>query len=189
MLHKTASIFLRAGTFYIQTLAASIYKMDKSPLKQSVGEIKFENEVFEVSKAEIAYEIINNTNLLYISAVASHYELHNGKNIDIQDLAIRLLMPTAIDKLKNCLIDFPKSDSNHPEWEKTIFSNIYRFEHLIITECQIYITMADQDFRINLSGKYGEGIDADHSGFEFEATFIAQLNDKIDRNRNFFLPN
>ena len=159
------------------------------PPEPSLGKIKYEKEVFEISEAEIVIEKISENNLLYISAIASHYELHDESKVYVQDLGFSLLMPTTLNTLENCKINFPKSDSNHPEWEKAINSNFYRFEHLLITECEIEITESDEGYQLELSGESGEGIGSNYGGFKFEASLFAQQKDKIDRNKNYFLPN
>lgn len=154
----------------------------------SLGKIKYEGEIFQISEAGIAVEKIRDINLLYISAVASHHELHGEHKVYVQDLSFSLLMPTKLNGLENCKINFPKSDSNHPEWEKTIYSNFYRFEHLLITECEIGITQLAKGYQLELKGESGEGIDSIYGGNKFEASFIGKENKKIDRNKNYFLP-
>lgn len=158
------------------------------PPEPSLGNVKYEEELFEISEAEIVLEKIAENNLLYISAIASHYELHGESKVYIQDLGFSLLMPTTVNALEKCRINFPKSDSNHPEWEKTINSNFYRFEHLLITECEIEITQSEAGYHLKLVGQSREGIDSSFGGFKFEASFLAQEKDKIDRNKNYFLP-
>ena len=153
----------------------------------SFGKVIYEEEVFEISEAEIVIEKFSEKNLLYISAIASHYELHDESKVYVQDLGFSLLMPTTLNALESCKINFPKSDSNHPEWEKTINSNFYRFEHLLITECEIEITELEEGYLLELKGEYGEGIGSTYGGFKFEASLLAQEKEKIERNKNYFL--
>ena len=64
-------------------------------------------------------------------------------------------MTTTLNTLEYCKINFPKSDTNHPEWKKTINSNFYRFELLLIIECKIEITESDEGYQLELSGESG----------------------------------
>ena len=47
----------------------------------SLGKRKYKEEVFEISEAEIVIEKILEINLLCISAITSHYELHDESKV------------------------------------------------------------------------------------------------------------
>ena len=54
---------------------------------------------------------------------------------------------------------------------------------------EIEITETEAGYLLELTGEYGEGIGCTYGGFTFEASFLAQQKDKIDRVKNYFLPN
>jgi len=157
----------------------------------SFGHIEYptgeESEIFVISKAGMALEKISENNFLYLSVTASHLERHGGAEVDVLDVDFILVMPVLFSALTtDQVIDLPKMDSNHPDWERTSYSVFYRFEHFIILSGQIRVRIKDESYKIILEGQVGEGLESDHK-FSFRAEFVAELNNKIDRKKIFFL--
>lgn len=160
--------------------------MDKTiTSEKSLGKIQYNNEIYYISKSELAIEKIDNSKLLYISAIVSHYELHGENNV--QDLSLSILMPlNGNDLLAEHNLN--SIDTNHPNWERKIYTNFYQFEHLLILDCRILINKSiGNSFNIELKGEVGEALESEHRGFYFEANFKSELSNKIDKKKNFFL--
>jgi hypothetical protein len=162
------------------------------PPSPSYGQIEYplgeRSETFDISKAEISLETIEKDNFLYVSVTASHHELHGGAKVYILDVDLFLVIPVSFNHLNdNQLIDLPEVDSCHPNWEKTVYSVFYRFEHLIVLNGSISIEAKDKSYMVLLEGEVGEGLESNHK-FPFQAEFQADLKDKIDRDKIWFLP-
>ena len=155
---------------------------------QPLGQLVYRSEKYDITESELAIEEIDGQKLIYLSAIVSHYEIHGNSNVYVQDVRLNLLMPYHSNILSgNTRFHFPKSDSNHPNWERSVYSVFYHFEHLLITECEVEIKKLQDHYQVLLTGKTGESLASDHGRNDFIAIFLAYLTEKIDRRTNYFL--
>lgn len=157
---------------------------------KSIGNIQYnrgENlESFNLSHAEISIEEIDQNNLLYISATASHHEIHDKHEVYVEDLNFSILIACPQKKPIDTLhLVFSHIDPNHPNWEKTVYSNFYQYEHFIIIDGSILLEQIDQTYHIIIKGSVGEN--ASSSKSQFTACFKANITSKINRAKNYFL--
>ncbi|WP_324027520.1 hypothetical protein QSV08_06125 [Maribacter sp. BPC-D8] len=160
-------------------------------LNPSLGKIEYKagdsSDFFEISESELCVEKINGQSLLYISAIASHHEIHGEHKVYIPDLSFSLIMPLEKNELANkSVIKFPEADTNHQDWEKYVYSSFYQFEHLLILNCSFQIERKNGLYNIIVKGEVRRGIESNY-GYQFDAEFHAELKNKIDRNKYFFL--
>jgi hypothetical protein len=167
---------------------------DFIPPKKILGTIKVTpkdcSDKYYIGEANLAIEHIGNKKMINIWANSYHYELHDNKEVLIEDVGFEIMQP--IDKelslRKANEIKFP-IDLDHVEnnWEDLYYGHFYQFEHSKITNWKITLSFIPDErlFEIDVKGYITDDIRQISENHFIECSFKTKLGSRINSKFNW----
>ena len=134
-------------------------------------------------------ERVGNHDILNIWAISYHYEIHNEKEVLIQDAGFEIMQPIKVNlrREKSIRIDFPNNVSEgENDWEALYFSHFYQFEHLKLTDWSLKLEpMDNQMYEIRMKGYVTDDLSKKSENSFLEGALMAKLETKINSRFNW----
>lgn len=141
-----------------------------------------------IGEAHFAIEKIGDKVLLNIWASAFHYELHNGQEVLVGDVAFEIMQPIATNLESNEIIQigFPNEvDEIESGWETVYFGHFYELEHLYVTNWTLKLSSTNETYKIEVKGFITDDIRKISGSHHFESTFETKMESKINSKFNW----